>query len=143
MSFNIVNSNNILFKTFSPQQEYCSAPGFSSNKTIIQRDNGNITVQKLSKSPLAYYRKGNPDRTRTLIPVTTGPVTPTPTGIPTATPLVTNTPTPTGVPTNTPTILPTSTRTPTPIQTGTLTPTRTPTPTLVTTFTPTPTEELI
>ena len=141
MSFNIVNSNNILFKTFSPQQEYCSAPGFSSNKTIIQRDNGNITVQKLSKSPLAYYRKGNPDRTRTLIPVTTGPVTPTPTGIPTATPLVTNTPTPTGVPTNTPTILPTSTRTPTPIQTGTLTPTRTPTPTLVTTFTPTPTEE--
>lgn len=87
VSFNVVDSNNIEFKTFSPQDDYCGAGDFRSDKTLIQRDNGQITLQKLANSPLALYRKGTPDRYQTLVvangaPPPTAPPTPPPTSTP-------------------------------------------------------------
>ena len=133
-SFVVNNANNLLFKTFSPQRQGCALGQFSTIYALIERNNGNIVVRKDGASPLAYYRKGTPDRTRTLIPVGNGQGTPTPTSI---NPTITNTPIPTV--TNTP--IPTATNTPTPTLTNTPVPTftNTPTPTNTTIPTPTPT----
>ena len=98
ISVHVVDSNNVSLKTFSPQKDYCGGGNFNSSTTLIQRDNGAVVIQKSADSPLAYFKKGNPDRSRVLIPVSSSFP---PTAVPSTTLTQILTPTISPTPTNT------------------------------------------